>query len=136
MHFEPNQLTSRNKSEQATIRKLTADSQTRTMKRPKLQLENSAKTLNQRKSVGRPPDASRAESSSAHSFDPPFFASLEKIHSIGMEQYIDEEDASTIPFKDLIKKIEHLNFTPGVLKDNIYIIKISEAQRNLLSSSY
>lgn len=123
MHFEPNQLTSRNKSEQATIRKLTADSQTRTMKRPKLQLENSAKTLNQRKSVGRPPDASRAESSSAHSFDPPFFASLEKIHSIGMEQYIDEEDASTIPFKDLIKKIEHLNFTPGVLKDNIYIIK-------------
>lgn len=40
-----------------------------------------------------------------------------------MGNYTRQQGSSSIPFIDLCKKIEHLNFLPGVLKDIIYAVK-------------
>lgn len=91
------------------------------MKRPVL--ISKAKTVNSRKSVGRPPDTSRGDSSGTSSSDPSFFSSLELLHALGIEQYRTQESSSIIPFPDLCKKMDQWNFAPGVLKDNIYAVK-------------
>ncbi|KAK3927436.1 DNA transposase [Frankliniella fusca] len=91
------------------------------MKKPAPQ--QTARVLSLKKPVGRPPDASRTESSGTSSSDPLLFASLEKVHTLGLDQYISQQDSSCISFMDICKKLVNWNFSPGVLKDNIYAIK-------------
>lgn len=81
------------------------------------------RVLTLKKPIGRPPDVSRVESSGTSSSDPLLFASLEKVHTLGLEQYINQEDSASISFMDMCKKLVNWNFSPGVLKDNIYAIK-------------
>lgn len=91
------------------------------MKNPIIQMKD--KPVEQRKILGRPPDASRNESGGTSSSDPSFFSCLEKIHQYGMEFYMNQEDPTCMPLKDLCKKMDNWNFSPGVLKDNIYAVK-------------
>lgn len=55
--------------------------------------------------------------------DQAFFSSLEVLHTLGIEQYIAENNVSNISFGEICKKLDQWNFTPGVLRDNIHTVK-------------